>query len=74
MTVFLFLYEHSSSLQIKKNAKTMKVFCLCFSLEIRPVGKQMLDTRVHPDHVTSSYDLLELESPQQTLYSVLSKR
>lgn len=52
----------------------MSVFCLCFSLEIRPGGKQTLDTGVHPDCVTSSYDLLELESPQQTLYSVLSKK
>lgn len=52
----------------------MNVFCLCFSLEIRPGGKQTLDTRVHPEPVTSGYDLLELESPQQTLYSVLSKR
>lgn len=52
----------------------MNVFCLWFSLEIRPERKQTLDTRVHADHVTSSYDLLGLESPQQTLHSVLLKR
>lgn len=71
---FSFLILTFFSLQIMKNAKTMDVLCLCFSLEIRVGGKQTLDTRVHPDRVTSSYDLLELESPQQILYRVLSKR
>lgn len=31
-------------------------------------------TKVHPDQATCSCDLLGMESPQQTLYSMLLKR
>jgi len=37
MTVLLRLYQRSSALQI--TTKTTNVFCLWFSLEIRPDGK-----------------------------------